>query len=314
MEICHGAKVSRLTRSKSPLITDPRSKKKKTFPPSSFFHLLLPPPLCRATLRNSEKTLLKRVWAEITFPEKFAIARVNFAGIGRVSRKSAIIFNCSRVASRNENRGDVKIFDSIRDSWRKKKKKKRKTYLRIRKPCDTVEFTLLSRVYNQSSVTIFERNKRCDRESSTSCAIFFQLRLLDLLPKFLLEWIEREKGEREREGGEISKQEGSFWKFCEIIEELEIGRLKYVCADFRARCFATNATKCRAKEWIDINCKQCPIHHVKSIQRIVRSNIESNKRLPQLYQIIADLHIAFGVHVTIIHVIRCHRRPAIFVW
>lgn len=158
MEICHGAKVSRLTRSKSPLITDPRSKKKKTFPPSSFFHLLLPPPLCRATLRNSEKTLLKKVWAEITFPEKFAIARVNFAGIGRVSRKSAIIFNCSRVASRNENRGDVKIFDSIRDSWRKKKKKKRKTYLRIRKPCDTVEFTLLSRVYNQSSVTIFERN------------------------------------------------------------------------------------------------------------------------------------------------------------
>lgn len=123
MEICHGAKVSRLTRSKSPLITDPRSKKKKTFPPSSFFHLLLPPPLCRATLRNSEKTLLKRVWAEITFPKKFAIARVNFAGIGRVSRKSAIIFNCSRVASRNENRGDVKIFDS---RFVKEKKKKRR--------------------------------------------------------------------------------------------------------------------------------------------------------------------------------------------
>ena len=68
----------------------------------------------------------------------------------------------------------------------------------------------------------------------------------------------------------------------------------------------------RKKRPIDINCKQRPIHHVKSIQRIVRSNIESGKRLSQLYQIIADLHIAFGVHVTIIHVIRCHRRPAIF--
>lgn len=123
---------------------------------------------------------------------------------------------------------------------------------------------------------------------------------------------ERKKGEREREG----KFETGRISFLEILRNyrgFEIGRFKYVCADFRARCFATNATKCRAKEWIDINCKQCPIHHVKSIQRIVRSNIESNKRLPQLYQIIADLHIAFGVHVTIIHVIRCHRRPAIFV-
>lgn len=117
--------------------------------------------------------------------------------------------------------------------------------------------------------------------------------------------------EREREGGNFETDGGSWRSSLRSrnfakLSRMEIGRLKYVCADFRARCFATNATKCRAKEWIDINCKQCPIHHVKSIQRIVRSNIESNKRLPQLYQIIADLHIAFGVHVTIIHVIRCH--------
>lgn len=151
------------------------------------------------------------------------------------------------------------------------------------------------------------------RKFHTRSTIFFRLRL-DLLPKFRSEWIGRkkEKKEREREG----KFETGRISFLEILRNyrgFEIGRFKYVCADFRARCFATNATKCRAKEWIDINCKQCPIHHVKSIQRIVRSNIESNKRLPQLYQIIADLHIAFGVHVTIIHVIRCHRRPAIFV-
>lgn len=67
---------------------------------------------------------------------------------------------------------------------------------------------------------------------------------------------------------------------------------------------------------IDFNCRagdQSRARHVKSIQRIERAHIGLCKRLSQLYQIIADLHIALAMHVTIIHVIRCHPRPAIFV-